>query len=273
MGCADAVPEIVKLAARRPDAIGPMEGAEGYDAATYGDRIADIYDELPTHPDDADAAVTYLAELAGDGPALELGIGTGRLALPLARGGLEVSGIDTSAAMVAKLRAKPGGDEIPVTMGDFADVNVDGAFALIFVAYSTFFALLDADAQRRCFEGVADHLTPEGRFVIEAFVPDPNRFVRDQHLEVRHVGVDSAVLSVSRHDGAAQRVNSLLVRLADDGVRTWPVRLRYSYPDELDVMAEAAGLRLEQRWSGWTRERFTTDSVKHVSVYVTAETG
>jgi hypothetical protein len=241
--------------------------AEGYDSATYGDRIADVYDALPTHPDDADAAVTCLAQLADSGPALELGIGTGRLALPLARDGLDVSGIDTSEAMVAKLRAKPGGDDIPVTIGDFVDVDVDGHFALIFVAYSTFFALRDADAQRRCFEGVVDHLTPEGRFVIEAFVPDPSRYVRDQHLEVRHVGVDSAVLSVSRHDGATQRVNSLLVRLADDGVRTWPVRLRYSYPDELDVMAEQAGLRLQHRWGGWDGEPFDDDSVKHVSVY------
>jgi SAM-dependent methyltransferase len=244
-----------------------VDDEEGYDARTYGDRIADAYDELPTHPDDADAAVTCLARLARNGPALELGIGTGRLALPLARRGLDVSGIDTSERMVAKLRAKPGGDEIPVAMADFADVDVAGRFALIFVAYSTFFALLDADAQRHCFAGVADHLTPDGRFVLEAFMPDPSRFVRDQHLEVRHVGVDNAVLSVSRHDAATQRVNSLLVRLADDGVRTWPVRIRYSYPDELDVMAEAAGLRLEHRWGGWDREPFDDDSVKHVSVY------
>jgi SAM-dependent methyltransferase len=248
-----------------------VDDAEGYDAATYGDRIADAYDELPTHPHDADAAVTCLAELSAGGPALELGIGTGRLALPLAGRGFAVSGIDASEAMVAKLRAKPGGGDIPVAVGDFADVDVDGRFGLIFVAYSTFFALPDADAQRRCFERVADHLTVGGRFVIEVFVPDPSRFVRDQHMEVRHVGVDSAVMSVSRHDAAAQRVNSLLVRLTDDGVRTWPVRIRYAYPGELDVMAEEAGLRLEHRWGGWDREPFTDDSVKHVSVYAAAD--
>ena len=244
-----------------------MDGDEGYDAATYGDRIAEAYDELPTHPDDADAAVACLAQIAGPGRALELGIGTGRLALPLASRGVDVSGIDSSEAMVSKLRAKSGGDAIPVTIGDFADVDVDGRYSLIFVAYSTFFALLDAGTQQRCFERVADHLTPGGRFVIEAFVPDPSRFVRDQHLEVRHVGVESAVLSVSRHDAATQRVDSLLVRVSDDGVRTWPVRIRYSYPDELDAMSHSAGLRLEHRWGGWNREPFTDDSVKHVSVY------
>jgi SAM-dependent methyltransferase len=240
---------------------------EGYDPATYGDRIADAYDELPTHPRDADAAVTCLADLRGGGSALELGIGTGRLALPLARRGVPVSGIDASEAMVAKLRAKPGGDRIPVAIGDFADVDVDGEFALIFVAYSTFFALPDADAQRRCFDAVAAHLLPGGRFVIEAFVPDPSRFVRHQHLEVRHVGADGAILSLSRHHPAAQRVDSLLVRLGDDGTRTWPVHLRYSYPSELDLMAELTGLRLEHRWGGWEREPYTDDSVQHVSVY------
>ena len=247
-----------------------MDGREGYDAAAYGDRIADVYDELPTHPRDVDAAVELLADLAGAGPALELAIGTGRLALPLAERGVAVSGIDASEAMVAKLRAKPGGDRIPVAIGDFADVPVDGRFALICVVYNTLFALLDLDAQRRCFERVADHLTPGGRFVVEAFVPDPSRFQRDQHVEVRHVGDDAVLLSVSRHDSATQRVESLLVRLGNDSIRTWPVRIRYSYPSELDLMAEAAGLRLDQRWGGWEREPFTGDSVKHVSVYAAA---
>ncbi len=249
-----------------------MESAEGYDAATYGDRMADFYDELPTHPPDADAAVRCLADLAAGGRALELGIGTGRLALPLAARGVDVSGIDASEAMVAKLRAKPGGEQIPVAIGDFADVGVDGRFSLIFVAYNTFFSLLDPETQRGCFERIAPHLAPGGRFVIEAFVPDPGRFERGQHLEVRHVGVDSAVVSVSRHDQSTQRVDSLLVRLADSGVRTWPVHIRYSYPGELDHMADRARLGLEHRWGGWERDPFIDDSVKHVSVYRAAGT-
>ena len=250
-----------------------MASAKGYDAATYGDRMADFYDELPTHPADADVAPRRLADLAVDGPALELGIGTGRLALPLAGHGVAVSGIDASAAMVARLRVKPGGAEIPVAIGDFADVAVDGRFSVIFVVYNTFFSLLDVDTQRSCFERVADRLVPGGRFVIEAFVPDPGRFERGQHLEVRHVGIDSAVVSVSRHHAPTQRVDSLLVRLAEGGVRTWPVHIRYSYPGELDQMADRAGLRLEDRWGGWEREPFTDDSVKHVSVYAAASAG
>jgi SAM-dependent methyltransferase len=249
-----------------------VEGWEGYDAATYGNRVADVYDEL-FHPPDTDAAVALLAELAGSGPALELAVGTGRLALPLALGGVSVSGIDSSEAMVEKLRAKPGGDQIAVTIGDFADVPVDGRFALIFIAYNTFFVLLDAEAQRRCLEHVASRLEPDGRFVVEAFVPDTSRFERGQHVEVTQVGLDAAVLSVSRHHAATQRVDSLLVRVSNDGVRTWPVRLRYSFPSELDLMANLAGLRLEQRWGGWSREPFTDESVKHVSVYRAAGAG
>src|SRR5262249_26932523 len=135
---------------------------------------------------------------------------------------------------------------------------------------STFFALLDPEKQQRCFDRVAAHLAPEGRFVIEAFVPDLTRFERGQRVEVRHVDADSALLSVSLHHPATQRVDSMLIRLAGGGVRTWPVPIRYSYPSELDLMAGHSGLRLEHRWGGWGREPFTDDSVKHVSVYPAA---
>lgn len=242
-----------------------MDSGQGYDAATYGDQVADVYDRM-YGPDDE--AVACLADLAGAGPVLELGIGTGRLALPLAERGLEVHGIDASKAMVEKLRAKPGGDDIPVTIGDFADVEVDGRFSLVFVAFNTFFVLLDVAAQQRCFANVAAHLAPGGRFVIRTFVPDTSRFERDRHLEVQAVEVDGARLSASRHDPENQRVDALIMWVSNAGVRTWPARLRYSYPDELDGMAAAAGLRLEHRWSGWASEPFEDDSAQQVSVYV-----
>jgi len=240
---------------------------EGYDAATYGDQVAEVYDRM-YGPDER--AVACLADLAGAGPVLELAIGTGRLALPLASHGLEVHGIDKSQAMVDRLREKPGGSDIPVIFGDVADVDVDGDFSLAFIAFNTFFALLDVDAQERCFANAASRLVPGGRFVIEAFVPDTSRFVRNQHLEVQAVAVDGARLSASRHDPDNQRVDSLIMWISNEGVRTWPARLRYSYPDELDAMATAAGLRLEYRWRDWGREPFEADSAKHISVYVRA---
>jgi SAM-dependent methyltransferase len=242
-----------------------VDQEQGYDAATYGDQVAAVYDRMYGPDDDA---VACLADLAGDGPVLELAIGTGRIALPLASRGLDVRGIDKSQAMVDKMRAKPGGNDIPVSIGDFADVDVDGTFSLVLIVFNTFFALLDVESQQRCFTNVAAHLAPGGRFVVEAFVPDTSRFVRNQHLEVQAVEVDGARLSASRYDPEQQRVDSLIMWISNDGVKTWPARLRYAYPPELDAMAAQAGLRLEDRWRSWTREPFVDDdSEKHVSVY------
>lgn len=246
----------------------PVDRGPGYDAATYGDTVADFYDLLYGADD---AAVACLTGLAGDGRVLELAIGTGRLALPLAATGLEVHGIDASAAMVARLQAKPGGDAIPVTIGDFVDVDAAGEFTLVFVAFNTFFVLLSPGEQARCFANVAHRLAPRGRFVIEAFVPDPSRFVRGHHVEISDLGMDGVRANVSVHDAAAQRVASLVMWVAEaDRVRTWPVHIRYSYPDELDAMAAGAGLMLEQRWSSWKHDPFTADSGRHVSVYARA---
>jgi SAM-dependent methyltransferase len=241
-----------------------VDPQRGYDAATYGDQVAEVYDRM-YGPDDQ--AVACLADLAGGGPVLELGIGTGRLALPLAARGLDVHGVDASQAMVDKLRAKPGGADIPVTIADFADVGIEGSFSLVFIAFNTFFALLDLDTQQRCFTNVAVRLMPNGRFVIGGFVPDTSRWERDQHIEVQAVEVDGARLSASRHDPANQRVDSLIMWISNDGVRTWPARLRYSYPHELDAMGEVAGLRLEHRWGSWAREPFDDDSTYNVTVY------
>jgi SAM-dependent methyltransferase len=240
---------------------------EDYDVTTYGERIADVYDEWYGEAAflETDAAVTALAELAGGGPVLELAIGTGRVALPLAARGLEVHGIDASEAMVARLRAKPAGDAIPVTMGNFVDVGVDGRYSLVYLVFNTLFALDSQDEQVRCFQNVAAHLVDGGAFVIEAFIPEPERF--DGRVGVSRIGADLVQLDTSLVDRNEQRSESQHVVLTPAGVRFFPVRLRWAYPAELDLMARLAGLRLRERWSSWTKEQFTKASSKHVSVY------
>jgi hypothetical protein len=237
-----------------------------YDASTYGERIADVYDDWPSVPANAEAVAERLAGLAGRGPALELGIGTGRIAMPLIACGVAVHGIDASPAMVAKLRAKPGGDRIPVTMGDFGEVPVAGRFPLIFVVFNTFFGLPTQAAQVRCFAAVSEHLTDDGVFVLEAFVPDVGRFDRGQRLGVSHIGA-GVTFEASLHDPVAQRVRSRQVVLSEAGIKVYPVEIRYAWPAELDLMARLAGLELRERWGGWDRAPFTAASAIHVSVY------
>ena len=241
-----------------------------YAPETYGDRIAEIYDaayaSLPT-----DAAVETLAHLATGGPALELAIGTGRIAVPLAARGVEVHGIDASEAMVAKLREKPGGAEIPVTMGDFADVGVEGRYRLVYLVFNTFFALLSQADQVRCFRNVAEHLTDDGVFVLEAFVPDLARFDRGQRVSTSRLDVNEVWIDAAIHDPVTQRVESQHVVVTEAGVKLYPVNIRYAFPSELDLMAELAGLRLRDRWAGWSREPFGKDSGIHVSVYARAQ--
>jgi SAM-dependent methyltransferase len=239
-----------------------------YDASTYGDRIAGVYDDW--YEDAAfletEATVEALAELAGAGPALELAVGTGRVALPLAARGTEVHGIEASEAMAAKLREKPGGDGIPVTMGDFADVGVDGRYPLVYLIFNTLFALESQDEQVRCFENVAGHLVDGGVFAIDAFVPDPARF-RQGGFSVTSVEVDRVRLDLTLLDAAAQTSRSQHVVLSEEGVRLYPVSIRWAYPAEIDLMARLAGLRLRARWGSWRKEPFTAASGRHVSIY------
>lgn len=238
-----------------------------YTAATYGDRIAERYDRM--HPDGpaTQAVAKVLAGLAAGGRALELGIGTGRVALPLAAHGVEVHGIDASHAMVEKLRAKPDGAGIPVTIGDFAAFQVDGKFSLIFVVFHTFFGLATQEAQVQCFRNAAAHLHPGGVFLIEAFVPNPGRFTRAQSLNVNRIEADQVELDVARHDPLTQRVHSQHLIFTESGTRLYPVQLRYAWPAELDLMARLAGLRLRERWSDWTGAPFTAASNSHISLY------
>jgi hypothetical protein len=218
-------------------------------------------------PLDTEAAVAFLAELAGSGPALELAIGTGRVGLPLAEHGIDVRGIDASEEMVARLRTKPGGASIPVTFGDFAEVAVEGQYTVIYVVFNTLFALQTQEAQIRCFENVATHLMDEGAFVVESFVPDLSRFDRDQRVEATRVGLDAVWIHFDRHRPAEQRVESQHVRLSEQGVRFYPVQIRYAYPSELDLMARLAGLRLRERFDGWRREPYSGFTRTCISVY------
>lgn len=240
-----------------------------YDAKTYGNRIADAYDEL--YPRADPASIDLLAELANGGPALELGIGTGRIALPLHQRGITVHGVDASEAMLAKLRAKAGGAKIEVHTGSFADFAIAERFRLIYVVFNTFFGLLTQEEQLRCFASVSRHLAPDGVFLLEAFVPDLARFTDGQTVRAVRITEDEVHLDVSRVDPAAQQVSSNHVLLTGDRLSLYPVKLRYAWPSELDLMARLAGLALRDRWGSWTKQEFTSDSMQHISVYGHAE--
>lgn len=239
---------------------------DDYRPETYGERVADVYDDWYRLPDPEPESV-LLAELAAGGRALELGIGTGRIALPLAARGVDVHGIDASPAIVGRMRSKPGGDAIPVTIGDMADVPVDGTFALVFVVFNTFFMLTTQHDQQRCFHNVAAHLGPGGRFVVHAFVPDTSRFVDDQALSVREAGLDRVRLDATVYDPHEQRLDTTQVRITESGIRLVHAKIRFAYPPELDLMAQLAGFELEDRWGSFRREPFTADSAFHVSIY------
>ena len=237
-------------------------------SATYGDRIADVYDEL--HSDASPAAIETLASLAGtNGRALELGIGTGRVAFPLARKGIEVHGIDASGLMVEKLRQKPDGKQIPVTVDDFVNVGDvrGGPFNLVYCVFNTFFLLLTQEAQVKCFNGVASILTATGVFAVELFVPDLGRFAKYQPTLVGTLNEDELQIEASRHDGLTQRVSSRKVRIINGQVQVYPVEIRYAWPSELDLMARLAGLTLTNRWSSWERTPFGSGSGMHISTY------
>ena len=238
-----------------------------FTASTYGDRIAGVYDSIYRATDPTDC-VDLLAELSSGGRVLELGIGTGRIAIPLAAKGVEVQGIDSSEAMIKQMRAKDGGGRIRVEIGDFADPRDEGMFSLVFVVANTFFALTTQDDQIRCFENVAARLEDRGVFLIEAFVPDVSVFADGNQLSARPIDLDSVKIDVTTHDRLNQIVDTRTLRLSQDGVEVYPFQLRYVWPSEMDLMARLTGFRLLDRWSDWSRSPFTSESRSHVSVYV-----
>jgi SAM-dependent methyltransferase len=248
-----------------------------HDPARYGDAFADVYDDWYAGSFDTEGAVEALARLAGPGPVLELGVGTGRLALPLAARGVTVVGLDASASMFAKLAAKPGAAAVPTVLADMAEVGpaVAGAggavpvagYRLVFCAYNTFLNLDTAEAQRRCLAGCASLLAPDGALVLEAYVPAPPEDVPRTSLDVARVTTDAVVLTATEHDPEAQVVTGQHVELRDGSVRLRPWRVRYLTTEQLDDMANQVGLALGERWEDWRETPFDDDSDTHVSVY------
>ena len=234
----------------------------------FGEPVAQKYDESSAEmfaPAAVDPVVDFLAGLAGDGAALELGIGTGRIALPLAQRGVPVHGIDLSEAMVARLRAKPGAERVGVTVGDFATTTVEGSFSVAYLVFNTINNLTSQDEQVACFQNVAAHLGPGGCFVIEVGVPALQRLPPGE--TVRAFTVSPTRLGFDEYDVVSQGLISHHYTVIDGELEVVSMPFRYVWPAELDLMARLAGMRLRERWSGWTREPFTSDSDSHVSVW------
>jgi SAM-dependent methyltransferase len=241
-----------------------MDDEDGY----FGEGVAARYDESLAdafEPRVVDAVVEVLAGLAGGGRALELGIGTGRIAVPLARRGVAVHGIELSRAMVARLRAKPGGEAIGVTVGDFATARADGTFTVAYLVFNTIMNLTTQAAQVACFRNVATHLEPGGCFVIEVMIPNLRRLPSGQHVVPLHVS--PTLWAFDAYDTATQTMSSNYVEVTGGRGSYRSIPFRYVWPAELDLMAQLAGLRLRERWDGWTREPFTSESRQHVSIW------
>jgi len=241
-----------------------------HDDGYFDERVAARYDESGEiagmfDPAVVQPVVAFLVELAGSGRALELGVGTGRIALPLAQRGVPVYGIELSQAMLARLRAKPGGEDISVTIGDFATATVDGTFSVAYLVFNTILNLTTQAEQVACFRNVAVHLEPGGCFVIEVGVPELQRLPPGETIRAFHVS--ETRWGLDEYDVARQGLTSHHFELVDGRVERSSIPFRYAWPSELDLMAQLAGMRLRERWSGWKREPFTSDSRKHVSVW------
>ena len=234
----------------------------------FGEPVAARFDERYAYQADpavVDPIVDFLVGLADNGSALELGVGTGRIALPLARRGVRVHGIDLSEAMVARLRAKPGGEEIGVTIGDFATATVEATFSVAYLVANTIMNLTTQDEQVACFANAASHLDPGGCFVVEVLVPGLRRLPPGETFQP--FDVTAAHLGFDEYDVARQGLVSHHYWIADGAVEVFSPPFRYVWPAELDLMARLAGMTLRDRWAGWKREPFTSESDKHVSVW------
>jgi hypothetical protein len=254
---------------------------DGYGPSTYGDRFADVYDDWYGDMSDVEATVERVAALAaasGTHRLLELGGGSGRLALPLAAAGIPTWTVDASLAMLRRLRSKPGGEAVHVVVGDMASLPLSSRarFGVVLCAFNTLFNLTTAEAQRRCVADAAARLAPGGgRLVIESYVATAH----DEGdagvgaVEPRHIGLDEVVLTVSRLDPTNHTITGQHVQLTEAGIRLRPWVLRYLSPEELDALAAEVGLRLVDRHGGWRAEPFTAESATHVSTYALTARG
>ena len=240
---------------------------KGFDPRTsFGHETSRDYDAVSERGDEEET-VAFLAGLAGGGEALELAVGTGRIALPLMKAGVRVDGIELSKDMVDRMREKPGGDQVEVVMGDMSRVTTGRSYGLVYLVFNTIGNLLTQDDQVRCFENAARHLTDDGVFVVECRVPTAPARPGHQFIDVEELELDHVELGVSRYDPLTQILDVNHVHLGADGLGFSPIRLRLAYPPEFDLMARIAGLRLRDRWGGWNGEPFTAASWRHISVY------
>jgi SAM-dependent methyltransferase len=239
----------------------------GHDDGIFDERIASTYDDGGPMfaPETIDSAVDLLARLAGNGPALEFAIGTGRIGLPLAARGVPVHGIDLSNAMVERLRSKPGGRDIPVTIGDIASTRIEGSFSLVYLVYNTIMNLTTQEAQVDCFRNAAAHLRAGGRFLVEVMIPELRRLPPGETMRVFEATEGSWGFDV--YEVADQRLTSHHLDVVDGRLERFLTPARYAWPAEYDLMARLAGLTLSERWGGWREEPFTDDSRMHVSVW------
>ena len=240
---------------------------DGYGPGTYGERWADVYDDWYGGVSDVDGTVARIGDLAAGRRVLELGVGTGRLAIPLAANGADVTGLDASPEMLARLRAKPGGRDVKLVIGDMAAPPLRGPFGVAFAAFNTFFNLPTPEAQRRCVEQVASLLQPDGVLVVEGLLPGDELDAPAGDVAPRTIALDRVVLTVSRHEPHEQTITGQHVEITETGIRLRPWVVRYVRPEQLDALAAGAGLSLVERWGGWRREPFDPGGAGHVSVY------
>lgn len=234
--------------------------------ATFGELNADEYDALH-NPGTTEECVSLMADLAGDGDVLELAIGTGRIALPLAARGLRISGFDASPEMLEILRGKPGGSDLKTWVADMASFEMDQTFDFAFLVFNTLYNLTTQDQQIRCFQQVAKHLKPGGQFLVEAFMPSRESFENNQAVRTKHVGFDRVWLEAVQHDPINQQLNYQRVRITENGTQLKPLPMRYVWPSELDLMARIAGLKPVSKWGGWHKQPLSPASEMYVALY------